>query len=102
MAGTEDRTGIRRVEWMRGGKEGPNLGWSVKVGHLPARFRTGVERVASGHKRTRSTLSCVTSPRRRTSRPTGRFGVRSEEHTSELQSHVNLVCRLLLEKKKRM
>src|SRR5882762_8266860 len=28
-----------------------------------------------------------------------RFG-RSEEHTSELQSHLNLVCRLLLEKKK--
>src|SRR5690242_21528007 len=27
--------------------------------------------------------------------------VRSEEHTSELQSHVNLVCRLLLEKKKK-
>src|SRR5260370_25950098 len=25
---------------------------------------------------------------------------RSEEHTSELQSHLNLVCRLLLEKKK--
>src|SRR5438477_6551186 len=30
-------------------------------------------------------------------RPTA---ARSEEHTSELQSHVNLVCRLLLEKKK--
>src|SRR2546427_7843523 len=29
-------------------------------------------------------------------------GVRSEEHTSELQSQSNLVCRLLLEKKKRM
>src|SRR5438477_5843554 len=28
------------------------------------------------------------------------FRQRSEEHTSELQSHVNLVCRLLLEKKK--
>src|SRR5438477_9033408 len=27
--------------------------------------------------------------------------VRSEEHTSELQSHVNLVCRLLLEKQNR-
>src|SRR5260370_1958194 len=27
-------------------------------------------------------------------------GTRSEEHTSELQSHLNLVCRLLLEKKK--
>src|SRR5438477_5084991 len=31
--------------------------------------------------------------------PGGEF--RSEEHTSELQSHVNLVCRLLLEKKKK-
>src|SRR5260370_37779617 len=29
------------------------------------------------------------------------LGVRSEEHTSELQSHLNLVCRLLLEKKKK-
>src|SRR5260370_20833584 len=27
--------------------------------------------------------------------------IRSEEHTSELQSHLNLVCRLLLEKKKK-
>src|SRR5580698_989349 len=31
-----------------------------------------------------------------------KFLLRSEEHTSELQSHVNLVCRLLLEKKKHM
>src|SRR5260370_17985725 len=29
-----------------------------------------------------------------------RLSSRSEEHTSELQSHLNLVCRLLLEKKK--
>src|SRR5260370_15263006 len=29
-------------------------------------------------------------------------GPRSEEHTSELQSHLNLVCRLLLEKKKKI
>src|SRR5690242_21405808 len=29
------------------------------------------------------------------------YEARSEEHTSELQSHVNLVCRLLLEKKKK-
>src|SRR5437588_7256564 len=28
------------------------------------------------------------------------FSMRSEEHTSELQSHSDLVCRLLLEKKK--
>src|SRR5438132_13573101 len=29
-----------------------------------------------------------------------RIAARSEEHTSELQSHSDLVCRLLLEKKK--
>src|SRR4051812_49571864 len=50
--------------------------------------------------------------RRRAGAPAGHHGragagprrdraARSEEHTSELQSHVNLVCRLLLEKKKR-
>src|SRR2546430_4759379 len=33
--------------------------------------------------------------------PAGGRGARSEEHTSELQSQSNLVCRLLLEKKKR-
>src|SRR5947207_11750376 len=35
--------------------------------------------------------------------PTAALGVkeRSEEHTSELQSHSDLVCRLLLEKKKK-
>src|SRR5436309_8773848 len=32
-------------------------------------------------------------------RPASRIVVRSEEHTSELQSRENLVCRLLLEKK---
>src|SRR5690242_21717323 len=38
--------------------------------------------------------------RARQARPR-RKAARSEEHTSELQSHVNLVCRLLLEKKKK-
>src|SRR5207249_9606361 len=33
-------------------------------------------------------------------RPAAVAGVRSEEHTSELQSRFDLVCRLLLEKKK--
>src|SRR5205809_6148328 len=33
-------------------------------------------------------------------RSTGRSPSRSEEHTSELQSRLHLVCRLLLEKKK--
>src|SRR5688572_32998445 len=35
-----------------------------------------------------------------TQAPEQRDGFRSEEHTSELQSQSNLVCRLLLEKKK--
>src|SRR5438034_7939631 len=41
---------------------------------------------------------------RSTARPSTfriRRSVRSEEHTSELQSHSDLVCRLLLEKKKK-
>src|SRR5260370_6518950 len=40
----------------------------------------------------------VTYPRK--SKIGSRLELRSEEHTSELQSHLNLVCRLLLEKKK--
>src|SRR2546422_2324513 len=35
-----------------------------------------------------------------TSRGSGTMSTRSEEHTSELQSRLHLVCRLLLEKKK--
>src|SRR2546430_12162466 len=38
---------------------------------------------------------------RRDERNQHRGGERSEEHTSELQSQSNLVCRLLLEKKKK-
>src|SRR5690606_40659709 len=56
-----------------------------------------------GHGRLRRAL-----PLQRQRRPRGpqgvaglrRTGPRSEEHTSELQSRENLVCRLLLEKKK--
>src|SRR5947207_10007007 len=39
--------------------------------------------------------------RRIVMRTAGQPDFRSEEHTSELQSHSDLVCRLLLEKKKR-
>src|SRR5690242_21057609 len=43
----------------------------------------------------RARIGCHGLPAQRT------LVARSEEHTSELQSHVNLVCRLLLEKKKK-
>src|SRR2546427_4286938 len=52
----------------------------------------GQSRRAEGRGRSRSTLSTVGSCR---------TDARSEEHTSELQSQSNLVCRLLLEKKKK-
>src|SRR2546430_6783335 len=42
----------------------------------------------------------LSSPTEATSRPAS-SETRSEEHTSELQSQSNLVCRLLLEKKKK-
>src|SRR5256885_10926105 len=42
-----------------------------------------------------------TNPESNSGRPVNVYlGVRSEEHTSELQSPCNLLCRLLLEKKK--
>src|SRR5690348_17768851 len=56
----------------------------------------------SSHQR-----SCTTpandnaTPERGKAQATNRRAVRSEEHTSELQSPVHLVCRLLLEKKKK-
>src|SRR5438034_10117613 len=56
-------------------------------------------------RRTRRTSPGAPSPARRPAcrPPPSRYGrapSRSEEHTSELQSHSELVCRLLLEKKK--
>src|SRR5260221_10755647 len=57
-------------------------------------------------------VDCLRSPRRdiesrcRNAKPAnnviGGSALRSEEHTSELQSHSDLVCRLLLEKKKKI
>src|SRR3712207_7290392 len=73
-------------------------------------FRSSCRRGASGRRR-RSSCRCGSAgpscgePRRRPPLPpprTARGGTpRSEEHTSELQSRQYLVCRLLLEKKKK-
>src|SRR5260370_32729912 len=49
---------------------------------------------------TRSAGSTPSVAAKTTSPNMERITRRSEEHTSELQSHLNLVCRLLLEKKK--
>src|SRR2546430_6597273 len=67
-----------------------------EIGHSHSRFQHALDRLAG----------CGGAPH-----PHARWGVhvsqgqqgqeRSEEHTSELQSQSNLVCRLLLEKKKK-
>src|SRR5690348_17691992 len=54
-------------------------------------FRSGSSGAAHAGKIRRGDTNCHRSSRKR---------LRSEEHTSELQSPVHLVCRLLLEKKK--
>src|SRR5260370_39636831 len=57
-------------------------------------WTTRVYRSGRGDGRRGQERCCSFCPRRA-------FQARSEEHTSELQSHLNLVCRLLLEKKKK-
>src|SRR5260370_3690969 len=60
------------------------------------------DRYLRRHTRTRSWRGRLRHPPHYQRDQKGRpAGLRSEEHTSELQSHLNLVCRLLLEKKKK-
>src|SRR5690242_21513721 len=62
-------------------------------------FRSGLRPGSADNSTARADWTSFTIPAR--AAIAARAGmVRSEEHTSELQSHVNLVCRLLLEKKK--
>src|SRR2546427_6927865 len=62
-----------------------------------------ISRQSHHHRHCRSAARRVGAPGVRDSGPAARSRrvERSEEHTSELQSQSNLVCRLLLEKKKR-
>src|SRR5690349_22477809 len=57
-----------------------DMGWTLNEYELAVLEESGESRVASGEKKDKG---------------------RSEEHTSELQSRRDLVCRLLLEKKKK-
>src|SRR2546428_9266480 len=63
----------------------------IKRAYLARHYR-GVERIPFAHQ---------TEPARFLGEAMARTG-RSEEHTSELQSRSDLVCRLLLEKKKQI
>src|SRR2546430_9675198 len=72
----------------------------IPVAHYPARgskveFRSA--KVLPGGQVATAVIACGQWGLR--ARYVGKIGDRSEEHTSELQSQSNLVCRLLLEKK---
>src|SRR5438105_12617735 len=80
----------------------PPYDWDAMLAFLGARAIPGVEVVSrQSYTRTiaigdaRGVLSVEPAADQRV-----HLSVRSEEHTSELQSRVDVVCRLLLEKKK--
>src|SRR5947207_9538411 len=73
-------------------------------------FRSRLAHVGEDRGPVRDQLGAAPWPKRKPERQHVRIGAnagiakqipRSEEHTSELQSHSDLVCRLLLEKKKK-
>src|SRR5260370_10947779 len=69
----------------------------LRPSHRGRRYLTPAERLRVGREVPATRDACR---RNRQRRPRAKKPQRSEEHTSELQSHLNLVCRLLLEKKK--
>src|SRR5438309_6783624 len=93
MAGLQHGAGPRPA----GGDGAEQLG--VAQGYGPPSHRLGATRRAGsrdGVRRLRAILARLERPAQE-----GVREVRSEEHTSELQSQFHLVCRLLLEKKKK-
>src|SRR5256885_3718844 len=87
-------TTLSRSRQAPAGVEGP---MKFRIDHVQLAIPPG------GEERARAfyagVLGLVEEPKPEPMRACG--GMRSEEHTSELQSPCNLVCRLLLEKKKR-
>src|SRR5690242_1159453 len=78
-------------------RELPNEAWTPAPIKVRMGIRTGAAQLQIDSKdNAYSGYTTIASTQRIMSAGHGR----SEEHTSELQSHVNLVCRLLLEKKK--
>src|SRR5438477_2833556 len=96
---------IVRVRRTRGGRH-PGQGQSARRGASPSGPRPAA-RCDRGGQATSFDRARREPPRSRGASGSAPVACRSacsrsEEHTSELQSHVNLVCRLLLEKKKKL
>src|SRR2546422_7939718 len=87
--------------WLRGTRFRKRMGWKKR-----SYFRYFLISVSSGSRLARILPCVITTPRGSAVVPEGKIISsvelrRSEEHTSELQSRLHLVCRLLLEKKKK-
>src|SRR5688572_15224908 len=92
LAGAEPKY-VRLREPGRGPRDADFASWSGEWRFDPDELK------AAFSNRTRAIV--INSPNNPTGKVFTRDEVRSEEHTSELQSQSNLVCRLLLEKKKK-
>src|SRR2546430_10232396 len=94
--------GVITVGYLGGSRGGPGVGISDgPTGGLRYEVAFGNALGASlGIAYAQTTRFVVDPTKDSLSRRTGPFNTRSEEHTSELQSQSNLVCRLLLVKKK--
>src|SRR2546427_9185080 len=73
--------------------------WQMKAACVPLPAPGAPNKISFMEVLEESRNSCL--PDRPTGADSPRISTRSEEHTSELQSQSNLVCRLLLEKKKK-
>src|SRR5207237_3213820 len=85
---------MRNAEWhdvLRCSRSGSEFAYRFRTPHSAFRIRRSMTARDA-------TLNPIAEKVERAERLT-RDDARSEEHTSELQSHLNLVCRLLLEKK---
>src|SRR2546422_4433570 len=69
--------------------------------HLRRGVRAGPRAARRRHREGRDAGAVLDQPPRLHGAAHRRHHARSEEHTSELQSRLHLVCRLLLEKKKK-
>src|SRR5258708_6964549 len=76
------------------------LGFRGLMAHQRQIIATGTERLADGRPAFRQVV--IEEPRQQGKSVSVLSLIRSEEHTSELQSPDHLVCRLLLEKKKKI
>src|SRR5258706_16455044 len=83
-------------------RQTPRCFWrkAVRPSRVFVQFQNSFGMVSQPSISIRSIESALPSELMLTGLPARRLSARSEEHTSELQSLTNLVCRLLLEKKK--